>query len=59
MDKNLISEIKKFAKMAENLGAMAPQSEEEFDKLPNAWQEFFEECANVVNVVYNLPEMEG
>lgn len=54
MDKELLTMAKTFADMAQSLLSQAPSDEGEFDDLPKEWQEFFEECANVVNVVDNL-----
>lgn len=59
MDKFFLESVKTFLDIAENLLSYAPKEEDEWDDMDKNWQEFFEECANVINAVHNLPEMEG
>lgn len=59
MDKFFLESVKTFSDIAENLLSYAPKEEDEWDDMDKNWQEFFEECANVINTVHNLPEMEG
>lgn len=59
MDKFFLESVKTFSDIAENLLSYAPKEEDEWGDMDKNWQEFFEECANVINAVHNLPEMEG
>ena len=54
MDKHLLEISESFVRLAEELLSQTPSDEEEFDNLPKEWQEFFEECANIVNIAGNL-----